>query len=269
MHESFRGYWDYDGGGLGDMGQHYLDPVQYLLEKDNTGPVEIEADAPQAHPDACGSWRKIYMKYADGCEIILDGESQNEHVPFIEGPHGKLYPGFESDIPDLKKKLQQFPEPEQQVTDFYQAVRTITRLRARYPDIKISTDFDILCPFEPVHPPPPSRASCPAGRSMLNVNYDGYVYPCAFLVTPEKEFAAGHLHGAPLLTLWRESPVWVPFRALEKGATCQRCAAYGQACVGGCVAVSYLATGRLDAHDPTCFMHLVSDVDMEGMGDGD
>ena len=27
-HGTFRGYWDYDGGGLGDMGQHYLDPVQ-------------------------------------------------------------------------------------------------------------------------------------------------------------------------------------------------------------------------------------------------
>ncbi|MDP7288645.1 MAG: Gfo/Idh/MocA family oxidoreductase, partial [Phycisphaerae bacterium] len=26
-HGSFRGYWDYDGGGLADMGQHYLDPV--------------------------------------------------------------------------------------------------------------------------------------------------------------------------------------------------------------------------------------------------
>ena len=25
---SFRGYWDYDGGGLGDMAQHYLDPLQ-------------------------------------------------------------------------------------------------------------------------------------------------------------------------------------------------------------------------------------------------
>src|SRR3954470_2810057 len=24
VHGSFRGYWDYDGGGLGDMGQHYL-----------------------------------------------------------------------------------------------------------------------------------------------------------------------------------------------------------------------------------------------------
>ncbi len=26
VHQTFRGYWDYDGGGLGDMGQHYIDP---------------------------------------------------------------------------------------------------------------------------------------------------------------------------------------------------------------------------------------------------
>ncbi|MCL4218063.1 MAG: Gfo/Idh/MocA family oxidoreductase, partial [Candidatus Hydrogenedentes bacterium] len=32
VHQTFRGYWDYDGGGLGDMGQHYLDPVQYILD---------------------------------------------------------------------------------------------------------------------------------------------------------------------------------------------------------------------------------------------
>ena len=31
VHQTFRGYWDYDGGGLTDMGQHYMDPVQYLL----------------------------------------------------------------------------------------------------------------------------------------------------------------------------------------------------------------------------------------------
>ncbi|HQL95871.1 MAG TPA: Gfo/Idh/MocA family oxidoreductase, partial [Candidatus Hydrogenedentes bacterium] len=54
-HGTFRGYWDYDGGGLGDMGQHYLDPVQYLLGKDDTSPVEVEVDAPQQHPDAVSS----------------------------------------------------------------------------------------------------------------------------------------------------------------------------------------------------------------------
>ena len=74
VHGTFRGYWDYDGGGLGDMGQHYLDPVQYILDKDHTSPVEIEADAPQQHPEAVSSWRRIWMRYADGCEIISDGE---------------------------------------------------------------------------------------------------------------------------------------------------------------------------------------------------
>ncbi len=123
VHVGFRGYWDYDGGGLGDMGQHYLDPVQYLLAKDHTSPVEIDADAPQAHPDACGLWRRITMKYADGCVITLDGQSQNENIPFLEGPNGKLYSGFKSDIPDLERKLREFPEPPQQETDFYQAVR--------------------------------------------------------------------------------------------------------------------------------------------------
>ncbi|MBN2092791.1 Gfo/Idh/MocA family oxidoreductase [candidate division KSB1 bacterium] len=123
VHVSFRGYWDYDGGGLGDMGQHYLDPVQYLLDKDDTSPIEIDVDAPQAHPDAVGSWRRISLKYADGCEIVLDGEAKDKNLPYIEGPLGKLYPGFKSDIPDLEKKLAEFPEPVPQVTDFQQAVR--------------------------------------------------------------------------------------------------------------------------------------------------
>lgn len=123
VHGTFRGYWDYDGGGLGDMGQHYLDPVQYILDKDHTSPVEIEADAPQQHPEAVSSWRRIWMRYADGCEIILDGEGTDESAPFIEGPQGKLYRGFKSDIPGLEKKLAQFPDPLPQLTDFSEAVR--------------------------------------------------------------------------------------------------------------------------------------------------
>ncbi len=124
VHGTFRGYWDYDGGGLGDMGQHYLDPVQYFLGKDNDSPVEIVADAPQQHPDAASSWRRIEMTYADGCRIILDAENTGKDVPYIEGPEGKLFKGFRSDIPDLDKKLAAFPEPEAQEPDFYQAVRT-------------------------------------------------------------------------------------------------------------------------------------------------
>jgi predicted dehydrogenase len=123
VHGTFRGYWDYDGGGLGDMGMHYLDPVQYLLEKDDTSPVEIWADAPQQHPDACGSWRRIEMKYADGCAIVLDGENKDQKAAFLEGPKGKLFRGFESDIPSLRDKIAGLPDPEPQVTDFIEAVR--------------------------------------------------------------------------------------------------------------------------------------------------
>jgi myo-inositol 2-dehydrogenase / D-chiro-inositol 1-dehydrogenase len=123
VHAKFRGYWDYDGGGLGDMGQHYLDPVQYFLGKDDTSPVEIEVDAPQQHPDAVGSWRRIVLRYADGCQIVLDGAGEDTNVPYIEGPDGKLYRGFKSDIPNLERKLAGFPDPQPQVTDFVEAVR--------------------------------------------------------------------------------------------------------------------------------------------------
>lgn len=124
VHQTFRGYWDYDGGGLGDMGQHYIDPVQYFLGKDNTSPVSVEIDAPQQHSDAVGTWRKITFTYADGCKIVLDGAGTIDDVPYIEGPKGKLWPGFRSDIPDLQRKLAEFPDPKPQAVDFIQSVRT-------------------------------------------------------------------------------------------------------------------------------------------------
>lgn len=123
VHATFRGYWDYDGGGLGDMGQHYLDPVQYILGKDDESPVRIEADTDPQHPDAVLPWRRVRLQYADGCEIILDGENKDT-APFLSGPKGKLSRDFESDIPDLEKKLRELPDPEPQLTDFIQAVRT-------------------------------------------------------------------------------------------------------------------------------------------------
>ena len=90
VHGTFRGYWDYDGGGLGDMGQHYLDPVQYIMGKDNESPVEIECDSQKQHHDAVLPWREIRMKYADGTVLILDGENRYKEAAFLEGPNGKL-----------------------------------------------------------------------------------------------------------------------------------------------------------------------------------
>ena len=127
VHAKFRGYWDYDGGGLGDMGQHYLDPVQYLLGKDDTSPVTVEIDAPQQHYDAVGSWRRITYTYADGCRIILDGENSDQKAAYVQGPGGKIYRGFRSDIKDLDRLMQTMPDPEPQVTFFTESVKTRQR----------------------------------------------------------------------------------------------------------------------------------------------
>ncbi len=123
VHQTFRGYWDYDGGGLGDMGQHYIDPIQYFLGKDNTSPVLVEPDAQQQHPDACRTFRKITFTYEDGCKIILDGEAKDLEAAYIEGPKGKLYSGFKSDIPNLMEKVAMMPDPAPQLTNFLESVK--------------------------------------------------------------------------------------------------------------------------------------------------
>lgn len=124
VHQNFRGYWDYDGGGLGDMGQHYLDPVQYFLDKDTTSPIRVDVDAPQQHYDAAGSWRRIEYTYADGCKIILDGENRDTSAPYIAGPQGNIYRGFRSDVPRFRELLATLPDPEPQIATFSESVRT-------------------------------------------------------------------------------------------------------------------------------------------------
>ncbi|HCI92116.1 MAG TPA: oxidoreductase [Verrucomicrobiales bacterium] len=123
VHGSFRGYWDYDGGGLGDMGQHYLDPCQFVLGKDNESPVSVEVDTQKQHHDAVLPWRRIELVYADGTKIILNAENKPEE-PIITGPKGSIYRHFRTkDVPDLDKKLKELPGPPPVITDFHQAVR--------------------------------------------------------------------------------------------------------------------------------------------------
>ncbi|MEW6250442.1 MAG: Gfo/Idh/MocA family oxidoreductase, partial [Planctomycetota bacterium] len=128
VHASFRGYWDYDGGGLSDMGQHYLDPIQYILDKDNSSPVEIEAEAPwPTHPDAVGLWGTVRLKYIDGTTLILTsgewGPPPQDGLPLIEGPKGKVFENYRTEPAGLFDQVSRLPDPPP-LLDFETAVRT-------------------------------------------------------------------------------------------------------------------------------------------------
>jgi hypothetical protein len=105
---SHRYYWDYEGGSLADFAQHYMDPFQWIYGKDDTSPVEVEALAAPAHPEACGVWAWVELKYADGLTLVLDG---NEW-----GPRYDRKPARHVELKDLdeegRKKVEAMPDPE-------------------------------------------------------------------------------------------------------------------------------------------------------------
>jgi len=133
---SFRGYWDYDSGGLGDMAQHYLDPIQYILGKDETSPVRIDYIGPKQHPETVGRFDRISLRYADGCEVILDGDESLTGEPLLRGSNGmcvypaapggkclRLVDGSGKEL-DAAKIIAELPEPRAQQTDFIDSCRT-------------------------------------------------------------------------------------------------------------------------------------------------
>jgi len=121
-----RGYWDYEGGGLADMGQHHFDPVQWIYAKDDTSPVEVEAYAPPAHPEACGMWGWVELKYADGLTFVMD----STEWPVGGQPAYDRKQPREVSLSDLssedQEKIKQMADPEPLVS-FAEAVKTRKR----------------------------------------------------------------------------------------------------------------------------------------------
>ena len=145
-----RNYWDYDGGGLADMAQHYLDGFNYEYAKDFTSPVEVEAFAPPAHPEACGMWGWVELRYADGLTLVLESDEwggRTEHDEDEDRPLAEMLDWIgrrvlgseewgrlsgrrqprdvsEADLDEAgRRRLAELPDPEP-LLSFLEAVRT-------------------------------------------------------------------------------------------------------------------------------------------------
>ena len=116
---SHRYYWDYEGGGLADFAQHHLDPFTWIYAKEDTAPVEVEPHAAPQHPEACGVWAWVELKYADGMTVVLDGDKW--------GPRYDRKPARHIRLTDLdeqtRKKVEALPDPEAPL-HFPEAVKT-------------------------------------------------------------------------------------------------------------------------------------------------
>jgi hypothetical protein len=116
---SHRYYWDYEGGSLADFAQHYVDPFQWIYGKDDTSPVEVEACAAPAHPEACGVWAWVELKYADGLTLVLDGNEWGPRYDRKEPRHVEL-----ADLDEQsRKKVEAMADP-QPLLSFVEAVKT-------------------------------------------------------------------------------------------------------------------------------------------------
>ena len=114
-----RGYWDYEGGGLGDMGQHHFDPIQWIYAKDDTSPVEIEAHAPPAHPEVTGMWGWVELKYADGFTLVMDSGEWGQ--PYDRQPARGV--SLNDLSPEDRRKIDEMPDPDP-LLSFAEAVKT-------------------------------------------------------------------------------------------------------------------------------------------------
>ena len=83
---SWRGWWDFGNGTLGDMACHHMDLPYWALELDH--PTAIEAEGPPLHREACPPWLivKYAMKKKDGSSVPLTWYHGAKRPPqFAEG----------------------------------------------------------------------------------------------------------------------------------------------------------------------------------------
>ena len=125
---SHRGYWDYDGGGLGDMATHHLWGPACGLGRDLSCPVEAIPYAPPQHPEAAGMWGWCEIKFADGFKMVLESTEWGKPYEKPANPSNddeKYLLGLLS--PEDLKKLDSLPDAPGGEPGFLQAIRTRQR----------------------------------------------------------------------------------------------------------------------------------------------
>jgi predicted dehydrogenase len=95
VHYLFRFFWDYSGGQMTNFGAHHLDIAQWGLNRDESGPVAVEATATfnkDGWFETPESSRLVYT-YDDGVKILCDQGTGSRFKGgcLFEGDKGTIY----------------------------------------------------------------------------------------------------------------------------------------------------------------------------------
>jgi radical SAM protein with 4Fe4S-binding SPASM domain len=262
--------------GLNTNGIYSSEMLAYLWQ----APIElffVSLDGLEANHDAIRG-RGTFRRAVGACRKLLEagqkvmigfhvGEGNRRDLAGLITLSAQLQVDFKvAPIRPIGRAVDELPSELIRADNYYEVVRQVVQLRRRFPHIRIYTDFDIL-EKKPANDcyQDPQKASCRAGRSMININYDGGIYPCVFFVTGEGEFSAGNIYRDSVTEVWQNPAAFQEFRVQRKSDTCQGCGHYQRSCAGGCSAISYAVSGKLDTLDATCFAHLVEPTDFTEM----
>lgn len=96
-------------------------------------------------------------------------------------------------------------------------------------------------------------AGCPAGHTLIHIDSNGDMYPCAGL--SRKEFKFGNILEDDPISCWNENVLLKQMRNIKKNieGQCKNCPKLDN-CRGGCRAISY-SFGDLLGSDETCKIH--------------
>lgn len=98
-----------------------------------------------------------------------------------------------------------------------------------------------------------NEISCAAGISVCSIGDTGEVYPCEMFCS-DPNMSAGNIRDKSFKEIWTTSKLFSDFRSLTKvglEGVCASCK--NKWCGGGCRAVAYYSTGRLNGTDTHCY----------------
>jgi len=135
----------------------------------------------------------------------------------------------------------------------FEAVKKITELRLKYPNITVLTYFNLLDDHAICHHALDWSKPCPARKNGF-IAYNGDFFPCDFLRYLGSQFKCGNLHEMTFTDIWCNSSVLRDFQKLQH-AKCPNCRFYMKKCYGGCICGTIASTHSVD--DDLCFVDLL------------